>query len=368
MKVALVTTNLIGGGAEKVFLRIAGLLAARGHGVHLLLLENLVEHAVEAGVHVHALTPPGRRCTKGFFGKRLAAWRLRRLFVRLAREGAFDATISTLPFADEVAALARLPRLWHRIANTLSVEIERLAAASPRKAARRRARYRTLYAKANLIAVSDGVACDLRERLGLREANIVRLYNPYPLAAIRALAQTPVSGLPESPYVIHVGRFVPQKRHDLLLEAWRRVRRPETLVLLTRSDARLQALIERHGLAGRVHIAGFKVNPFPWIRGARLLVLCSDHEGMPNVLVEALACGTPVVSTDCPSGPREILTGPLARCLTPCGDAEQLARAIERTLEDPPEIDEGAVARFDAEAIIPYFEALSARWRAPQPA
>ena len=366
MKMALVTTNLRGGGAEKVFLRIAGLLARRGHEVHLLLLEHLIEHELVPGVRVHALTPPGRPCPKGLLGKRLVAWRLRRLYARLARERAFDATISTLPFADEVAAIARLPRLWHRIANTLSVEIERLAAAGPRKAARRRARYRALYGHANLIAVSEGVANDLRERLGLRDANIVRLYNPFPLGEIRALAQAPAPGRPDSPYVIHVGRFAPQKRHDLLLEAWRRVRRPEILVLLTHPDARLEALIRRHGLADRVRIAGFQTNPFPWIGGARLLVLCSDHEGMPNVLVEALACGTPVVSTDCPSGPREILTGALARCLTPCGDAEQLARAIERTLADPPPIEQEALARFDADAVIAGFEALPARWQAPR--
>lgn len=365
MKFALVTTNLRGGGAEKVFLRIAELLAGRGHEVHLLLLENVVEHEVDPGVRVHALTAPGRPCPKGLLGKRVTALRLRRLVSRLAEERPFDATISTLPFADEVAALARLPRLWHRIANTLSAEIDRLAAASQRKAARRRARYRALYGQANLIAVSQGVADDLRMCLGLREANIVRLYNPLPLGAIRALAQAPAPGRPDSPYVIHAGRFAPQKRHDLLLEAWRRVRRPETLVLLTRPDARLQALIGRHGLADRVHVAGFQANPFPWIRGARLLVLCSDHEGLPNVIIEALACGTPVVSTDCPSGPREILTGPLAQCLTPCGDAEQLARTIERTLSDPPPIETTALARFDADAVIADFEALPARCRAP---
>lgn len=366
MKFALVTTNLAGGGAEKVFLRTAGLLAARGHEVHLLLLEHLIEHAPEPEVRVHALTQPGHRRTKGWLGKRLAARELRRLHERLSAERPFDATISTLPFADEVAAMARLPRLWYRIANTLSAEVERLAAVRPRKGARRLARYRALYGRANLIAVSDGVANDLRERLGLAQANIVRLYNPCPVADIRALAEAPAPGLPDVPYVVHVGRFVPQKRHDLLLDAWRRTRRTETLVLLTRPDPRLHALIDRYGLAERVRIAGFQANPFPWIRGARLLVLCSDHEGLPNVLLEALACGTPVVSTDCPSGPREILTGPLARCLVPCGDAEALARAIERTLADPPAIGEEALARFDADAAIAGFETLPALWREPK--
>jgi glycosyltransferase involved in cell wall biosynthesis len=364
MKAALVTTNLRGGGAEKVVLRVCRLLAARGHEVHLVLLEHLVDHAPEPDVRVHALTAPGRRCGKGFVGKRLAALRLQRLIRALAREREFDLIVSTLPFADEIAALARLPRLWHRIANTLSAEVARLYVASPIKARRRSARYRRLYGAANLIAVSDGVAADLRDKLGYVRANIVRIYNPFDFGAIRREAALPAAGRPDGVYVIHVGRFSPQKRHDLLLDAWRRVDGPEKLVLLTRPDPALSALIRARGLAERVIVAGFQPNPYPWIKGARLLVLCSDHEGMPNVLIEALACGTPVVSTDCPSGPREILVGALSRFLVPCGDAERLSAAIAAALRERVSLADANLERFDARAIVGEFEALPARWRA----
>jgi glycosyltransferase involved in cell wall biosynthesis len=357
-----VTTNLRGGGAEKVFLRIGGLLAARGHEVHLVLLEHLVDHAIEPGLELHALTAPGRPCTKGFFGKRLAARRLRRSFRELARGGEFDLVLSTLPFADEVAALASLPRLWHRIANTLSAEIARLEA-RPAKAERRRARYRRLYGQANLVAVSQGVADDLRHGLGLAHANIERVYNPFDLATLRRLADEAAPGLPEAPYVVHVGRFAPQKRHDLLLAAWKRAARPEKLVLLAHPDPRLDAMIRAEGLGDRVVVAGFQQNPYPWIKRARLLVLCSDHEGMPNVLVEALACGTPVVSTDCPSGPREILEGPLARWLVPCGDVPRLAETIVAALRDPPSVAGVDLSRFDARTVVAQLEALPSRWR-----
>ena len=358
------TTNLRGGGAEKVFLRIGGLLAARGHEVHLVLLEHLVDHAIEPGLRLHALTAPGRPCTKGFFGKRLAARRLRRCFRELARDREFDLVLSTLPFADEVAALASLPRLWHRIANTLTAEIARLQT-SPAKAERRQARYRRLYGQANLVAVSQGVADDLRDGLGLAQANIERVYNPFDLEALHRLADEPAPGLPDEPYVIHVGRFAPQKRHDLLLAAWQRAARPEKLVLLAHPDPRLDAMIGAHGLEGRVIVAGFQTNPYPWIKRARLLVLCSDHEGMPNVIVEALACGTPVVSTDCPSGPREILEGPLARWLVPCGDVARLAEAIVSALRNRPSVEGVDLSRFDARTVVAQLEALPARWRAP---
>jgi glycosyltransferase involved in cell wall biosynthesis len=106
-------------------------------------------------------------------------------------------------------------------------------------------------------------------------------------------------------------------------------------VLLTPPDARLDALIAGAGLERRVTIADFQVNPYPWMAGADLLVLCSDHEGLPNVLIEGLACGTRIVSTDCLSGPREILRGELARGLVPCNDANALAQAMRDALAGP---------------------------------
>jgi len=331
---ALVVTNLRGGGAEKNMLRLAAGLAGRGHRVRLMLLEHRVEHEIPPGVEVHALTLAGARLPGGWLGKLLAAFRLRRLYRRLGL-GAECLTISTLPFADEVVAEARLPNVWFRIANTLSAEIDELARRSARKAARRLARYRRLYEGGNLVAVSDGVAEDLRNVLGLRRARIVRIYNGFDLQALRLAAMRADPDIPHDSFVLHVGRFMPQKRHDLLFDAWRRASMPHRLVLMTQPSAELDALIASRGLQERVFVAGFRSNPYPWMRAAELLVLCSDREGLPNVLVEALACGTRVVSTDCPSGPREVLRGELARGLVPCGDAEALARAMREALGAP---------------------------------
>lgn len=333
MKVALVVTNLAGGGAEAAMLRLAGALGRRGHSVHLLLLENRIEHAVAPNISVVPLAELGTPTTKGLIGKWLGARRLRAALRRLGL-GADSLTISTLPFADEVAGRAAPPNLWLRIANTLSVEISRLRERSPRKAARRLERYRRLYDGRNLVAVSDGVAEDLRGAMGLRRARIVRIYNGFDLEAIQRAAEQPAAGVPREPFVLHAGRFMPQKRHDLLLDAWKRAALPHRLVLLTAHDEALQSMIRSMGLQDRVTIAGFQPQPYPWMRAAELLVLASDREGMPNVLVEALACGTRVVSTDCPSGPREVLRGELARGLVPCGDPAALASAMRAALLD----------------------------------
>jgi glycosyltransferase involved in cell wall biosynthesis len=358
VKFAFIVTNLAGGGAEKAVLKLGPELARRGHEVHLVLLEDHVEHAVPAEIHLHALTRRGRRMLKGALGKLIAAFRLRRLISTLTEQGAFDLIVSTLPFADEVAVRAGLPRHWCRIANTLSAEIARLD--DPGKARRRLRRYRRIYGRRPLIAVSNGVAEDLRHGLGLTPPRIERIYNPFDFAAMRASAAEPATDRPEVAYLIHVGRFTGQKRHDLLLDAFARLDIPHPLVLLAEREPALSELIRRRGLDGRVIIAGFKANPYPWIAGAELLVLCSDHEGLPNVIIEALALGTAVVSTDCPSGPREILGESRPECLVAVNDAAALAEAIGHALAAPPRGLQVDLSPYAADTVAAAYEALAA--------
>lgn len=352
MRIALLTTNLAGGGAEKALAKIAEGLARRGHEVDFVVCESGGGHAAPAGCRTHALSP---RAGHGWLAKRRLAWALRRLLAGRAP----DMVVSTLPFADEVAALARAPHHVCRIANTLSVEIARLPR---RKALRREQRYRALYGARRLVAVSRGVAADLSDHFGIGAGRIEVISNPFDVAGIRTGAAAACPDCPAVPYILHVGRFAPQKRHDLLLDAFARLGGTWQLVLLTPPDAALAALVASRGLTDRVRIAGFQPNPYPWMAGAELLVLCSDHEGLPNVLIEALACGTRVVSTDCPSGPREILDGELAQYLVPCGDAAALAAAMGKALGAPrplPAVIDGALAPYAAERALDAWEALA---------
>ena len=352
MKFALLTTNLAGGGAEKALAKIAGGLAARGHEVDFIVCEDAGKYPPPAGCRFHSLAA---RAGHGWLGKRRLAWRLNRLLASSRHE----LLLSTLPFADEVAALAGVPRHVCRIANTLSAEIARLPAA---KARRRAARYRGLYGARPLVAVSQGVAADLQASFGVDARQVRVIANPFDFAAIRALAAEPCPARPAAPYILHVGRYAAQKRHDLLLAAYAEAKLPQLLVLLTPPEAGLAALVARHGLERRVAIANFQANPYPWMAGAELLVLCSDHEGLPNVLIEALACGTRVVSTDCPSGPREILVGELAQGLVPCNDAAALAQAMTAALAAPKPSSAAvaaALSPYDAEQALDAWEALA---------
>jgi glycosyltransferase involved in cell wall biosynthesis len=361
MKLWFVITNLQGGGAERAVLNFAGALGARGHDVKIVLLENQVDYAVPPGVSLHSIAGDARTISTGWIGKRVAVERLRRWASKQAADGQADLIISTLPFADEVVRMAGLKKVCFRIGNTLSAEIAALEVVRPEKAKRRLARYRRLYENQNIITVSQGVAADLREGLGIQHARIVTVYNPYDFDEIRRLASMSEPALPAEPYIVHAGRFVRQKRHDVLLDAYAAAKLPHRLALLTEPSPELDELIASKALSGRVFIAGFQKNPFPWYANAAALVLSSDFEGFPNVLVEALACGTPAVSTDCPSGPREILTGALGRYLSPCGDATALASSLVSAVEAPPVIDPEITIRFSRDAALDAIEELAGR-------
>ena len=193
-----------------------------------------------------------------------------------------------------------------------------------------------------IIAVSEGVLEDLSSispRAGRRGCVI---YNPVFNSEVLRKAEEPVSHPwfeeKDVPIILGVGRLTPQKNFDLLLRAFKRVRREKEARLIVLGDGNqrenLEARIEALDLGGRVDLHGFVDNPYPFMRRASLLVLSSDYEGLPSVPIQALACGCPVVTTDCPSGPREILDDGTWGRLVPVGDEEALAEAITESLNE----------------------------------
>ncbi len=141
------------------------------------------------------------------------------------------------------------------------------------------------------------------------------------------------------PVILSCGRLVDQKGYSTLIRAFAELlrSRPARLVILGEGPKRqgLIKLIRDLGIAHAVDLPGFYLNPFAYMAKAQVFVLASLYEGFPNVLVQAMACGTPVVSTDCPSGPKEILEDGRYGCLVPVEDSYSLARAITETLDNP---------------------------------
>jgi glycosyltransferase involved in cell wall biosynthesis len=140
----------------------------------------------------------------------------------------------------------------------------------------------------------------------------------------------------EPAVILALGRLVPQKDFGMLIRAFAQVRRARAarLLILGEGPERdgLAAAIAENGLQDDVQLPGWTVNPYPYMARSRLFVLSSRWEGLPTVLIEALFCGVEVVSTDCPSGPREILDGGRYGALVPVGDVDALAEAMERAL------------------------------------
>jgi glycosyltransferase involved in cell wall biosynthesis len=207
---------------------------------------------------------------------------------------------------------------------------------------------RRAYLKADaIVAVSDGLADDLATHGQIPRDWIARVYNPVVGSDLLLKAMQPLdhpwfaTGAP--PVIMGAGRLHPQKDFATLIRALAaiRSRRPVRLVILgAHTDAEyavgLQDLATDLGVAQDVEMPGFAGNPFAFMSRAAVFVLSSRYEGLGNVLIEALACGTPVVSMDCPSGPAEVLDNGRFGPLVPVGDVAALARAIEHVLDHPP--------------------------------
>jgi glycosyltransferase involved in cell wall biosynthesis len=250
--------------------------------------------------------------------------------------------------ADMLAARALLAPginfdLWAWLHHHLSSE---MAGWSEAKRRRRVRAWRSVIRRAKgVIAVSQGLADDLIRVTGCPPEKVKAIYNPIihsglgPRLAERPAHPWLTAGGP--PVVLGVGRLTAQKDFATLIGAFALVRKRRSARLLIIGEgeerARLLGLVSLLGLRDSVDLPGFEPNPLPSMRAAHLLVMSSTWEGFGNVLVEALYCGTPVVSTDCPHGPREILADGDYGRLVPVRDREALAVAILDTLDEAPD-------------------------------
>jgi glycosyltransferase involved in cell wall biosynthesis len=192
-----------------------------------------------------------------------------------------------------------------------------------------------------IVAVSHGVSDDLARLMGVSPERIQVIYNPSVVRAeVQQKAAAPLDHpwfkLGQPPVILAVGRLQVQKDYPTLIRAFAQVRRKRPARLLILGEGRerpmLEAYIQELGLERDVCLPGFVTNPYAYMARASLFVLSSRWEGLPTVLIEALCCGVPAVSTDCPSGPREILRDGEYGRLVAVGEADALARAIEATL------------------------------------
>jgi glycosyltransferase involved in cell wall biosynthesis len=332
--VAFFLPSLSGGGAEHAMISLAEEFFERGVSVDVVVAQAVGPHLQRAQRVARVVD--------------LEASRILRTPLRLARYLRTErpsALLSSLPHANIVAVAARRlsgtsVRLVLREGNDL------FADASASRVIRTRLTplaARVTYPHCDLVIVnSQAMAQRLRSWRGLASGRVRVISNPLATSRIMELAarESPHEWFdPNSPPVLlSVGRLEPQKDVATLLRALARVRtqRPVRLVILGQGSQRsnLEALAIELGVQAEVALPGFVENPYAWMSRASALVLSSRWEGSPNVLVEALFLGLPIVSTDC-AGARELLSeGELGR-LTPPGDDEAMADAIVNTLDSP---------------------------------
>lgn len=359
MRIGLLLDSLVGGGAERMALNFAEKFIELGHDAHLFILKNEIEHDPR-GIPVHALSETGRLSDSRLINKWLLARALRRAVAGIEADGRrFDFFISNAEDMDRISGIARLPYVFIRYRNSLvqfiQAKIGKATGFKRRSRAWRWSRkFRAIYGGRHIVAISREMERELLHDCGIRPASITTIYNPFNFARIRALAAEPTPDLPGRPYIVYVARYSVRKDQETLVRAYAEAAVPHQLVLLGGTTSpreeeykrHIEALVEELGLAGRVLMPGFRTNPYPWVKHAALFAMSSRSEGLPLVLVESLILGVPVVSTDCPTGPNEILLGDLARFLSPVGDVAALARNIRAALAAYPEVDEAILARF----------------------
>lgn len=340
-----VIPTLTGGGAEKVCLRLHEQFLKHGINHHIIVLCRKGVYDVDNLANIHTL-PFEHTKNIDLFGKSkkmVASLEFCLKSIEQFSNSKVDAIFAHLDEAHWV--VRRLPRhVTKRYVVHTSLDGEMAAAwcMSWFKYWRLKRKKLSL-AGQHVIAVSDELASEYAKAGDwLPLAQITSIHNPINWDDIERQAAQPIEGIPKTPYVIHIGRCAKAKRHDVLLTAFKKVRnlKPDVkLVLLTRNDKKLQRLLDKFDAHEDVIVPGFQENPFPWIKKAECLVLSSDYEGLPNVLIESVVCGTPFVSTQCQCGPTEIAAGILEHALVPTNDPNALAERLISMLNKRVAID-----------------------------
>ena len=367
--IALLVPKLDRGGAPLITLRVADGLAELGHRVDIVIFEPVFNFYDDIPSNAQLVVLCGRKAVLASreapegtnlrgesaplakLARLAAVVRSNRLRLLILRPKVAAYVLRLIPYIERECPdiiFANLPRMEYAAllaARTLSrppppiVPVVHSVFGQNSRQSRRR---RLLFPKAaHVVAVSRGVAENICATSGVAKDCITTIQNPAFSPHIAQLAQSHPdhhwftdSG---PPIVLGVGRLVPDKDFFTLLEAFHLVRTKHACRLLILGEGRVRRALERRvcklGISDHVSMPGWAENPYAFMSRVSLFALSSRREGFPTVLVEALACGCPSVSTDCPAGPSEILEAP--ELLAPVGDPKTLAQVMLQALRRP---------------------------------
>jgi glycosyltransferase involved in cell wall biosynthesis len=337
-RLAFLLPDMRGGGAERVAVTLIQEIVQRGHEVDIVLMK--------AEGQLLDLLPPGVRIVD--LGANKIRHALRPLIRYLLERRPLVLQASLWPLTVIAILAGRLSGSGTRVIVSDHAILSAQYGGSWRTMAELKATIRLLYPLADArICVSEGAAMDLSRLSGLARDRFAVIHNPISEPPSPSASSPEVEQLWPSinRRILTVGALKEVKNHALLLRAFAILAREHKASVMILGEGQERVTLERLaqdlGVADRVVFPGFAVDPWPFYASADLFVLSSDHEGFGNVLVEAMLAGLPVVSADCPTGPREILDGGRFGRLVPVGNAEALAGAMAAALDETHDPERG---------------------------
>jgi N-acetylgalactosamine-N,N'-diacetylbacillosaminyl-diphospho-undecaprenol 4-alpha-N-acetylgalactosaminyltransferase len=367
------------GGAERITALLAKELQ-KSFEVHIALLAPVICYEIPEDISIHILST----AKEGIFNKLWTMGVALKNLITLIREHKIDVVLATLNRPVFIALFAKLLGTKFRLVLSEHTMQSRWRAEEKLFSTLKRLAIATLFPKADaIITVSKGIRNDLINRFSLDKAKITTIYNPLDIDTIihQSKGNLFLPPLPvQAKRMITAGTLKPLKHQSLLIDAFAPISEECPLIILGEGELRktLQAQINQLGLKDRVFMPGFASNPYPYFIKSDIFILSSNFEGLPTVILEALACGCAVISTDCPSGPREILapTSSVSKqlsneielaeygILTPVGDIEKMTEAITRLLDNPDLLDSyrkksiHRAKEFDKSIQLPHYERI----------
>ncbi len=334
MRILIVGRFLGTGGSERSLMPLARELDCAGHDLTLLLVKPPESHIIFKDFPGPVIMP-----------SESSPWRRFQALVQLNRAiASTDIVVATSEYT--ATYVSWLLALWYRKPLVADVQVNLSSWINDNCNPLHHYLCRWIYPEISYIrCVSEGVAQDLQSSYKVPTKNLSIIYVPFDIDAIAQAAQLPISDahshIFSRPTIVSAGRLSSQKRFDIAIQSFLRLRQHYKIDahLLILGDGELRPQLEQQvqalGLKEQVFLPGFVENPHAYIKRSQVFLLSSEYEGLPRVLIEALAVGCPTVATDCPSGPYEILEGGKWGLLTPMADPEAMAHALAQVLTNP---------------------------------
>jgi glycosyltransferase involved in cell wall biosynthesis len=348
IKIAHIICDLLPGGGQRSTI---DLIKATDNRVenYLILLEDKRTYTPD-GIKIFSLCPNRKKYKKLDI---IGDWMLSKKLDKHLEELQIDIAISHMEVTAKVLRFVDIKKAYY-MRTDISYELNMLKNKSIFRFYKRKFLYQSIFSNQILLCISEDTKQNIEKIIKTKD--IKTIYNPFDFDKITKLSNQHID-FEEDDYIIQIGSGFNVKRQDILLQAFSRISDKKIKLLLLGTSPYQDAidLIEKLHIKDRVIFHPFVENPYPYIKKSKLLVISSDREGLPRVMVEALSLNTPVVSTDCDTGPREVLVGELNNYLAIVNDPDSLAQKIDLALDSYPKDLDKYLLKFDKNKIANMF-------------